>query len=144
MLVRNEMESSHFPMPAPAEIAPALEKLKNGFPSEEDYRAALAEYGIAEEDIGGLLLRMAAIEEFTSLRFRPAVQVTEQEVQDYFDRVVAPAARAAHPGQPVELETYRAQIEEKLAAERADRDLDNWLKEARRRTQVTIHQEAFE
>lgn len=143
-LIRREMESSHFPAPAPSDVAPSLEKLKATFSSDPDYRRALAQYGIGETDVQDLLLRMWMIEQFTSLRFRPAVQVTDAEIQDYFDKVVAPAARAAHPGQPVELSDYRAQIEEKLSGERADRDLDNWLQEARRRTEIVFHPEAFQ
>ena len=82
--------------------------------------------------------------EFISLRFRPGVQVSDQEIQDYFDRVVVPAARAAHPGQPVALEDFRAQIEQALAGQQADRDMDTWLTEAKKRTQIVFHQEALE
>jgi hypothetical protein len=143
-LVRHEMESSGFPFPAPAEVEPSLEKLKKNFPSETDYGRALAEYQITEQEVRDLLLRMLTLEQFTSLRFRPAAQATGAAIQDYFDRVVAPAARAAHPGQPVALEDYRTQIEEKLTGDMADREMDNWLKEARKRTEIVFHPEAFE
>lgn len=143
-LIRQEMQSGHFPFPPAAEVAPELEKLRASFPTQADYQRALAEYGIAEPDAQDLLLRLAAIQEFISLRFRPGVQVTDQDIQDYFDRVVAPAARAAHPGEPVKLDDYRTRIEDKLAGERADQELDTWLKEARKRTQVVFHPEAFE
>ncbi len=139
-----EMESSHFPFPAAAEVEPTIENLRKNFPAEADYRRALAEYQLTDQDVQDLLLRMATLEQFTSLRFRPAVQVTDAAVQDYFDRVVAPAARAAHPGEPVELADYRTQIEDKLTGDLADREMDNWLKEARKRTEIVVHPEAFE
>jgi hypothetical protein len=143
-LIRHEMESSGFPFPAAAEAEPSLENLKKNFPSEADYGRALAEYQITEQDVRDLLLRMLTLEQFTSLRFRPAAQVSAAAIQDYFNRVVAPAARAAHPGQPVELEDYRTQIEEKLTGDMADREMDNWLKEAHKRTEIVVHPEAFE
>ena len=55
-----------------------------------------------------------------------------------------PAATAAHPGQPVALEDYRDRIEETLTGQRVDRQIDTWLKEARQRTEVVFHAEAFQ
>ncbi|MGO9260197.1 MAG: hypothetical protein ACLQU1_28385 [Bryobacteraceae bacterium] len=144
-LIRREMETSRFPVPAAADVEPALEKFKkDSFPSETDYQHALAEYGITGQDVKDLLVWQRTLLEFISLRFRPGVQVSDQEIQDYFDRVVVPAARAAHPGQPVALEDFRAQIEQALAGQQADRDMDTWLTEAKKRTQIVFHQEALE
>jgi hypothetical protein len=69
--------------------------------------------------------------------------VTGQDIQDYFDKVVKPAAEAAHPGQPIALEDYRDRIEQTLTGQRADREMDNWLKEARNRTEIVFHEEVF-
>jgi peptidyl-prolyl cis-trans isomerase SurA len=139
-LIRQEMETSNFPIPAASEVRPALDKLQKTFPTESDYRRALAQYGITEQEVQDLLLRMLTLQEFINLRFRPGVQVTDQEIRDYFDRVVAPAARAANPGQPPALEDYRTQIEEKLA----DQEMNNWLKDARKRTEIVFHPEALQ
>jgi hypothetical protein len=57
---------------------------------------------------------------------------------------VEPAARVAHPGEPVALEDYRDQIESKLTGQRVDHDVDAWLQEARKRTEIVYHKEAFE
>jgi len=144
-LIRQEMMTSHFPFPTVAAVTSELEKLKKtSFPTDADYRRALEAYGITEQDVLDVLLRMGTLEGFINLRFRPGVQVSDQEIEDYFNRVVAPAARAAHPGEPVELEEYRAQIEEKLTGQQADQETENWLKEARRRTEIVFHPEAFE
>ena len=70
--------------------------------------------------------------------------MTAEDIQQYFDNVVAPLARAAHPDKPVELIDYRDGIEAKLTGERADREMDKWLKEARGRTPVVFHEEAFQ
>jgi peptidyl-prolyl cis-trans isomerase SurA len=144
-LIRREMESSRFPVPAAADVEPVLEKFKKDtFPTEADYQHALTEYGITDQDVKDMLLWQRTLLQFVSLRFRPGVQVTDQQIQDYFDRTVAPAARAAHPGQPVALEDFRAQIEEALAGQQADRDMDNWLTEARRRNEIVFHPEALQ
>ena len=53
-------------------------------------------------------------------------------------RSVSPAARAAHPGQPVALEDFRDQIETTLTGQRVDQEMDTWLKEARRHTEIVV------
>jgi peptidyl-prolyl cis-trans isomerase SurA len=144
-LIRQAIETSRFPVPAAAEAEPVLEKFKkDNFPTDADYRHALAEYGITEQDLRDLLLWQKTLLQFVDLRFRPGVQVSDKEIQDYFERVVAPSARAAHPGQPAALEDYRAQIEDTLTGQLADRDMDNWLVDARKRTEIVFHPEALQ
>jgi hypothetical protein len=72
------------------------------------------------------------------------VQVSDQEIQDYYHKTVEPAAEAAHPGQPVNLDDFRDQIEEKLTGQQVDRQLTSWLNNARKRSEVVIHPEAFQ
>ena len=81
---------------------------------------------------------------FVELRFEAGAQVTEPEIQEYFDKTVKPAAEAAHPGVPVGLEDYRDQIEQKITGQRADKQMDDWLKEARKRVEIVYHDEVFQ
>jgi hypothetical protein len=41
------------------------------------------------------------------------------------------------------LDDYREQIERKLTGERADQQMDIWLREVRRRTNVMVHDEVL-
>jgi hypothetical protein len=144
-LVERELENGRYPTPQPADILPALEAFRKRFyPHDADYQRALAEYGITDDDVKRALLWQRTLLEFIEVRFRPGVQVTDQQIQDYFDKVVAPAARAAHPGQPVSLSDYRDQIEQTLAGQKEDADMDTWLREAKRRNEITIHNEALQ
>ena len=77
------------------------------------------------------------------MRFETGVQLTDQEVEEYFNKTVKPAAEAAHPGQPVSLEDYRDQIERTLTGQRADQQMDIWLRDVRRRTNIVVHEEAL-
>jgi hypothetical protein len=58
--------------------------------------------------------------------------------------VVKPAAEAAHPGQPIALDDYSDGIEQTLTGQRADREMDTWLKEARNRSEIVFHDEVFQ
>jgi len=144
-LIRRELESSSYPVPSQSDIEPAEADFKKQyFPGDDAFRRSLADYGITEQDFLDELLWQRTLLLFIEIRFRPGVQVSDQEIQDYFHTVVEPAATAAHPGQPVALEDYRDRIQETLTGQRVDRQVDTWLKEARQRTEVVFHLEAFQ
>jgi hypothetical protein len=144
VLIRRELEISRYPVPSAAEVAPVLEAFKKErFPKDEEYQRALADYGIADQDVKDLLLWQRTLLLFIEVRFQSGVQVTGPDIQDYFDKVVKPAAEAAHPGQPIDLEDYRDPIEQTIAGQRADREMNTWLKEARNRTEIVFHDEVF-
>jgi hypothetical protein len=144
-LVRREMELSRYPQPEPSEVDPPLAQLRaKRYKSDGDFQEALKNYGLTERDVRDAMLWELALVRFIEVRFRPAIQVTNQELEDYFEKVVKPAAQAAHPAQSVAFDEYRNRIEEKLAGERADQEVENWLKEARKRTVIEVHEEAFE
>jgi peptidyl-prolyl cis-trans isomerase SurA len=143
-VIRIELANSRYPLPDPAELAPAIEQFnKAHFKDDPQYRAALAEYGITEEDFKEELLWQRSLLLFIQVRFETGVQLTAQEVEEYFTKTVKPAAEAAHPGQPVSLEDYRDQIEAKLTGQRADQQMDLWLREVRSRTNVVLHEEVL-
>ena len=144
LLIRRELQTSRYPVPDGAEIDPALGEIRKRFPADADYQLALETWGITDADVRRALLWQRTLLLFIEIRFRPGVQLSDQEIQDYFDKVVEPAARAAHPGEPVALEDYRDQIEQKLAGARVDHEVDAWLQEARKRTEIVYHKEAFQ
>jgi hypothetical protein len=135
-LMRREIETSHYPVHAAAEIAPVLAEFqKQYYKSEEAYRAALAEYGISEQDVKDELLRERTLNGFLEVRFRPAVQVTEADMQAYLEKNF-PAGS--------ELDQYRDRIEQTLTAQRVDQEVNAWLERARTRTEIVYHQEALQ
>ncbi len=144
-LVRHELETSRYPVPQPAEIEPALAAFRQrNCPAEADYRRALARYRISDQDVRDALLWQRTLLQFVDVRFRPAVQITGEEIQKYFDTVLAPKLLAAEPGKTVSLDDYRERIEDILAGQREDREMDNWLREARRQTPIVYHDEALQ
>ena len=143
-LIQTELANSRYPLPDPAELAPLIEQFKKEhFKDDAQYRAALAEYGITEEDFKELLLWQRTLLLFIQVRFETGVQLGAGDVEEYFLKTVKPAAEAAHPGQPVSLEDYRDQIERTLTGQRADKEMDTWLREVRKRTNVVVHEEVL-
>ena len=84
--------------------------------------AALAAAGLAPADLAGDLAWQSELLTFLSLRFRPAVQVTDQDIQKYFNEKIKTG----------DLDEVRGQIEQQLTNERADKELEAWLRDQRK------------
>jgi len=144
-LVERELEMSRYAVPAPDSIDPAIEEFKKkNFSSDDEYRRKLAEYGLTEQDLREKVLWQRTLLKFLEVRFQTGVQVSDQEIEDYFNKVVAPAARAAHPSEQASVDDYWDDIEEKLAGDRANQEMEKWLAEARKRTDIEYREEVFQ
>jgi len=144
-LVERELDTSRYSVPAPDSIEPALEEFKKkNFKNDEDYRRTLVEYGLTEQDLREKVLWQRMLLKFLEVRFQTGVQVSDEEIEAYFNKVVAPAARNAHPGEQPSIDEYWDDIEEKLAGDRANQEMEKWLAEARKRTDIVYHEEVFQ
>jgi peptidyl-prolyl cis-trans isomerase SurA len=142
-LIRSEIEVSRYLFPTEGEVDAALKELKNGYPDESAYRAALAQYGISEDDLKARLLWQLTLVRFIDARFRPGIQIGADEIQKYFNEHVRPTFDQAHPGKSASLDDYREGIEQTLTGEAANQQVEQWLKDARARTRIDYHEEVF-
>jgi hypothetical protein len=117
-LIAGEMKLSDFAMPAPAAADPLLAQVERRFHGPAEMPAALAKYGLTEADLRRYLLWQVAVLRFTETRFPPAEP----------GEPGGSANRAAEPG---------------AASAAEDRQLDDWLKQARADTHIEFKPEAF-
>ena len=137
-LIQRDLENGRYPLPDPAELNPIIELFKKDhFASAEDYTRALADYKITDEDFRDLLLWQRTLLSFIEMRFESGVQVTDQEIADYFEKNVKPVEAAAR------LEDYRDRIESAIVGERIDQEAAAWLKRAHERYEIVYHPEAL-
>lgn len=134
-LVRAEMEASRYQLPTAAEAEAVLREQQARFPDAAAYRRALAAYGISEDDLKARLLWQLTLVRFIDVRFRPGIQISAGEIQNYFN--------AHRNGLALSLDDYRDQIEQTLIGEAANQQVEQWLKQVRQRTRITYHEEAF-
>ena len=142
-LVRSELEASRYLPPSAAEMEAALAEEKARFGDDATYRRALAAYGVSEEDLKARLEWQLTLLRFIDVRFRPGIQIGDEEIRKYFDEHMSAGLMAAHPGQTPSVDDHRAGIVQKLIDQAADQQVEQWLKESRRRTRIQYHEEAF-
>ncbi len=143
-LITRELETARYPEPGPTELDEAFSDFKSKyFATDEEYRRALTDAGVTEAEVKQELLYQRRFFGFIGVRFRPAAQVGEEAIREYFEKTVLPAAKAANPGASYSLDEFRDKIQAKLVEDGVDRQIALWLAEARSRTEIVFHEEAF-
>lgn len=133
MLILRDADESHLKLPAAEDVSGLMDQVRAQYSTSEEYAAALKQYQIAESDVIRQLVSGLAALTFTDLRFRPGVQVTEDELRDYYNSIQDPAS----------FEAQREEIEEVIARKRISDALDAWLKDARENARVQFREQVF-
>jgi hypothetical protein len=134
-LIRREMRIAMYEQPDPAEAEAMLNNLRQAqFPDEAAYRAALQRYGISERQLLRHLHWQLTAMRFTDLRFRAGLAESAEDILRRLEREAG--ADRATPNAPP--------LAPAAPAPSVDQQLDEWLREARKRTRVVYMKEAFQ
>ena len=142
-LINNEIGASLYPLPGAAAAQEMLKQIEDRFPSPAFYQEELLRVGITEDELKAHLARQLATLSFLDFRFRPGIQIDDDEIRKYFAERLTPELKKAKPGGEFSLNDYRSQVQEALVGERMDKASDAWLKQARERTRIEFRPEAF-
>jgi hypothetical protein len=143
-LIRREVQLGRYQGPGKDEVETMLKQIQTErFRSPADYRQALEKCDLTDEDLKAHLRWQLTLLRFIDARFRPGVQVTDDEIRAYYESELAKLEKA-DPGTKPKLEDLRDQIRDTLINQRVDQQLDEWLAAARRRTRIQFHPEAFQ
>jgi hypothetical protein len=142
-LILEEAKDSHLPLPSADDAQALVQQLKAAYSSDDAYQEALRESRITEQDLASHLLAGVQALRFTDLRFRPEVQISDQDLSAAYDKYAA-EWRVSHTGAPPSLDDSRADLEKLLTDQRAKQDLDQWLETARGKRRVQYREAAFQ
>jgi hypothetical protein len=134
-IVKSEAETARFPHPAEVEIAHGVEHLEASFASPEEYRARKEQSGLSDKEIHRMVGDQLYLSNYLDSRFRPAVQVSPKQVEDFYQDAVIPRAKARKQAPPA-LDASREYIQEALVQRGINEQADIWLKESRARLHV--------
>jgi hypothetical protein len=160
-LIRQQIRTGKFPVAAESEADYLLAQTKQDrFASEAQYRNELSRLGISESELKDALLWQLTVLRFIDTRFRPAVVVSDEDIQQYYDAHRAEIAKA-HPNaksaadlssDPRTTEhrgsvkdacesaavpcALRPEIEQLIGGERINKLLDEWLQQSRKDVRI--------
>jgi hypothetical protein len=143
LLILQEAALSRFILLEPGDGAKLLAPVKSQFPDDPSYQASLAHYGITEADLTEHLLAGLRAMRFTDLRFRPEVQLSDDDLHDFYNTLVADGSRENRAPIP-SFEASRDQVEKLLTDQRTAQALDRWLGTQRTDTQILYRDPAFQ
>lgn len=124
-LIRREVTMGNYPKATPAEVDLFLEKIKKERFGEGDaYGQALSAYGITNEELRNHLTWQLTVLRFIEERFRPAVIVSDEDIEKY---------SRAHP-EP------RDQIRELLIGQKVNSEFESWLERSQKRASIEYRQ----
>lgn len=130
-LIRREIELTRFPAPKPADADPLLAQVKAAHPKPAPDLAAA---GLKPDELSRHLLWQLTLLRFVEYRFRPAVNISEPDLRNFYDQQAAKwheADKAIPPFNGV-----RTELEALLTQQRVDQALDRWLGEQRTQTPI--------
>ena len=118
-----------------------LEIIKT-FPNESVFRERVEGVGLTAEKLDVLLRQRILIDRFVEFRFRSFVLITEQEAQEYYDKVFVTEMRA-RGGVPPALDailpngmSVREGIVQKLREDKIPDEIDRFLTTIRQRAEI--------
>jgi hypothetical protein len=134
-LVRQEASATQNLPPPSARVDRLYADTEKEYGGAKPMTEALDKYGLNEAILKDHLRRQLMILGFVDLRFRPDVEVSEQDITDYYNKKL-PDWTKSHQGTPPTLDDSRAAIEKSLTDERSEYALSLWLAEARKEVNI--------
>jgi hypothetical protein len=143
VLVKRELEITRYTPPGIAEAEAALERALERR-TEAQLSAYFAKYGFTREEVRAEYLWRISLNRFVDFRFAPGVQVSDEEIQTYYEKEYVPAAvRQPESGSIKSLDEARAAIQQILMARKANEAMSAWLAQVRQQVEIDYIEEAL-
>ena len=134
LLVKREMDLGNYPAPTAEDVQKYYDQLRQTFGSTDSFRRAIAGCRLTGETLKQHLALQLTTLRFIEYRFRPDLNVSEEEITAY---------RKRHPD-VTGAELSRDAVRETLIEERTDQILAAWLEESRKQINIAYLDRALQ
>lgn len=142
-LIRREIETTRYVIPEASQAEALLVAFKRTrFRGDETlYGEALRQAGLTPADVAASFQWQLTVLRFIEFRFRPGIQISPEDLRDYYQSRFLPSWKPGTPAPP--LEEASGAIEEVLVQERIDNQLDRWISLTRTQVSIRYREEVF-
>ena len=141
LFIRHEIYLGDYPTATPEESDAEIARLRKGkFRTEAAFEQALKRYGLSDAELRTQFTWHLTVLRFIDARFRPAVLVTDAEIERYY-REHRAALQRQYPGRS--LDDTRDSIREILTGEGVNKLFFAWLDEQRKDAKVKYFEEGL-
>lgn len=135
-LIRREIEVGMYSVPSGTDVEKTLAAVeKSRCSTTAQCKKELAAYGLTQQELKEYLSWQLTVLQFIDARFRPAVMVSDNEVEKYYQQHLT-ELRKQNPGKPDTLEALHDQIQQTISAEHVNQQFDAWLKARRQAIKI--------
>jgi peptidyl-prolyl cis-trans isomerase SurA len=139
-LIAEQMSASSFVPATAEETAGRVRELRQTVPAwktDDGWRAALASYGLTEQDVEERTAVQVNLSRYLDLRFRPDIHIERRAMEDYYRQQLLPQMRASGwPDTP--FEQMAPKIEQLLIEQRMSELQDEWLRSLRLQEEIRV------
>jgi hypothetical protein len=135
--VRSEAQAAQFPPPAAQDVDAEVARIQNRLGGAQAYGDRLAAVNLSPQALRRMVEQQLYLTAYLDYKFRPAAQVTEEDISKYYWEEMEPALRAKGQSPPP-LEDVREQIREVLTQRGISERADTWFEETKSRLQIEI------
>lgn len=135
-LIRREIASSQYLPNSVGGIEEAYDAFRKRWPVDAEYKQALETRRLSDAEVRDAFRWQLTFMDFIANRFRPGIQVSEDEMREFYNFQVAPKG-------DISFDEARSEIEEALTEERVNAALDRWLGQARTQTRIIYKEDVF-
>jgi hypothetical protein len=123
--------------PSAADVDRAYAEFVKQFPSPEEFEKRRAEVGLTEAAVRRLIAQQLYLSRFIDYRFRPEAQVSDEQVDAYYQNEFAPQLKARKESVPP-LDDVEDTIREVLIQRAINDRATKWLDDTRDRLRIDI------
>jgi parvulin-like peptidyl-prolyl isomerase len=138
-VVRQEAAATNYRQPSDEAVDLAYKQLAKQFGSPAAFQSRLVAAGLSDAAVRRLLQQQLYLARFLDYRFRPAAQVSDKQVQDYYDNELVPELKKRNETVPP-LDDVDDTIREVLIQRAINDHATKWLDETRARLKIEIVQ----
>jgi hypothetical protein len=143
LLIKHEMNLSHYPLPDDADVAKYLETIRKDQDDRGAFDSVLRSYGLAESTLKQHLAWQLTTMRFVEYRFASDTAVSDADIETAYRRELTNWTETHHTNPPT-LESARERIRLALAAEHTDAALNAWLAETRKQINILYLDKALQ
>ncbi len=138
------LEAERLPRTAPNEddIKKEINRVLALFPSTAEFEKRLRLVGfdsVRDDNFERMMAQRVSIEKYLDFRFRSFVVITSEDEAKYYREVFTPDFRRRNPGLIMPpLDERRAQINRILTEQKVAADIEKFLDDAKRRTEIVV------
>lgn len=124
------------------EIQNKIKEILTYFPSTAEFERRLRLVGfdsVRDENFLEIIRQRVAIDKYLDFRFRSFIVITQEDEMKYYRDVFTPDFRRRSPGSLLPpFDEVRTQINQQLTEDRVAQEIESFLDEAKRRSEIVI------